>query len=150
MSPFVTSSSGGIARGAWCGTVAAMAMSGVRAFTTSVGLVDKPPPDEIATEGAPAVFARVPVRYRDASIELAHWGYGAGMGVAYGALPDSLRRRSLTGPAYGLAIWAFFERGVAPVLGLRTPRERPLRERAAIVADHLLYGVVVAGRPHGS
>lgn len=139
-----------IARCAWRGMVAAMAMTGVRAFTTNVGLVDKPPPDEIATEGVAALFVHVPVRYRDSAIEVAHWGYGAGMGVVYGALPEGLRRRSLTGPTFGLAIWAFFELGVAPVLGLRTPRQRPLRERAAIVTDHLLYGLVVAGRPQGS
>lgn len=56
-----------IARSAWRGTVAAMAMSGVRAFTTNVGLVAKPPPDEIATDGVAALLARVPPRYRDAT-----------------------------------------------------------------------------------
>lgn len=135
-------------RGAmWRGTVAAMAMSGMRELTTALRLVDRPPPDEIAEEGVPGLFAPVPQPYREGAIELAHWGYGAGMGIAYGLAPQALRRRAWFGPVFGLAIWGFFERVVAPVLGLRRAEQRPLRERAAVAADHLLYGVVVAHRP---
>jgi hypothetical protein len=53
----------------------------------------------------------------------------------------------LSGPAYGIATWSFFEGVLAPMLGLRKPSERPTSERAAIIADHVLYGLVVAGRP---
>lgn len=131
----------------WRGTVAAMAMSAVRELTLSLGLVDRPPPDEIADEGVPALFAPIPPRYRDAAIEVCHWGYGAGMGIAYDLTPRTLRSRAWFGPVFGLAIWGFFERVVAPVLGLRPPAQRPLRERAAVAADHVVYGVVVSHRP---
>jgi uncharacterized membrane protein YagU involved in acid resistance len=124
-----------------------MAMSGVRELTGSLGLVERPPPDEIAAEGTPGLLEAVPAQYRDAAIELAHWSYGAGMGVAYGLLPRALRRRTWLGPAYGIAIWVGFERIVAPVLGLRTPGQRPFSERAAVALDHVLYGVVLAHRP---
>jgi len=129
------------------GTVAAMAMSGMRELTISLGLVDRPPPDEIADEGVPALFAAIPARYRDGAIELAHWGYGAGMGVVYGLTPRALRRRRWFGPLFGLGIWAFFERIVVPTLRLRRAGQRPLGERVATVADHLLYGVIVSQRP---
>ena len=132
---------------AWRGTVAAMAMSGVRELTTSLGLLDRPPPDEIAEDGVPALFAPIPRRYRPAAIELAHWGYGAGAGLAYDLAPRQFRRRGWFGLVYGLAIWALFERAVVPVLGLRPARERPLRERAAIAGDHLLFGAVISQRP---
>jgi hypothetical protein len=135
-----------VAGAAWRGTVAAMAMSGMRELTMSLGLVGRPPPDEVAAEGLPGMFARVPMRYRDGAIELAHWSYGAGMGIAYGLLPRSLRRRSWLGPAYGLATWAVFERAVAPALGLRAASERPVAERAAIALDHVLYGTIVGHR----
>jgi hypothetical protein len=36
---------------------------------------------------------------------------------------------------------------LAPMLGLRTRSERPTSERAAIITDHVLYGLVVASRP---
>lgn len=131
----------------WRGTVAAMAMSGLRELTTSLGLVDRPPPDEIAKEGMPGVFAAIPKQHRQAAVELMHWGYGAGMGVAYGLAPRALRRQVLFGPAFGLAIWSLHERVIAPLMGLRRAEQRPLRERAAVAADHVLYGVIVAGRP---
>ena len=137
---------GDVTRAAWRGTVAAMAMSGMRELTMAIGLVRRPPPDEIAEEGVPRLFAKVPSEYRDGAVELAHWGYGASMGVVYGLLPRAVRRRRLGGPAFGLVIWALFERGVVPVLGLRRPGARPAGERAAIALDHVLYGTIVADR----
>jgi len=129
------------------GTVAAMAMSGMRELTISLGLVDRAPPDEIAQEGMPGLLASIPPRYRNGAIELAHWGFGAGMGGACGLTPRAVRRRWWFGPVFGLGVWAFFERLVAPAFGLRRAEDRPLRERAAVAADHVLYGVIVAGRP---
>jgi len=129
------------------GTVAAMAMSGMRELTISLGLVERTPPDEIAREGMPGLLAPIPPRYRSGAIELAHWGFGGGMGVACGLAPRGARRQWWFGPVFGLGVWAFFERIVAPLLGLRRPEDRPLRERAAVAADHVLYGVIVAGKP---
>jgi hypothetical protein len=53
-------------------------------------------------------------------------------------------RRRWAGPIYGLLIWLGFELGLAPLLGLREARERRLVERAALAADHLLYGLVLS------
>jgi hypothetical protein len=48
-----------------------------------------------------------------------------------------------TGPVYGLAVWAGFELGIAPALGLKQAYQvRPV-ERLALAADHHLYGFVL-------
>ena len=129
--------------GAARGVVAAMAMTATRRVAKDLGLLGRAPPEEIVEEGLPGVAARIPRERRDAAIELAHWAYGAAGGALYAALPRTLRRLPLSGPLYGLAHWAFFEGAVAPALGLRRPDERRAAERAAIVADHLLYGLIV-------
>lgn len=135
---------GEIVHAAARGAIAAMAMTGMRAFTVSAGIVEQPPPQAIFRQRAKGLLRRVPRRRRRALIELAHWAYGAGGGAAFGALPDPIRHRPWAGPVYGLAIWASFEAGIAPVLGLRQARERRLLERAALAADHLLYGLVLS------
>jgi len=128
------------------GVVAAMAMTGMRRVTVGLGLVPKPPPVEIATEGVPSIFSLVPADLRGEAVELAHWGYGAAAGAAFGALPPFLRCHRWAGPLYGLANWTFFEAVIAPALGLRGPEQRSAAERAAIIADHLLYGAIVGAR----
>ncbi len=138
---------GEITRGAARGAIAAMAMTGMRSLTTRLGLVRRTPPYEIAEHGVPGLFAAVPPDRRDEAIELAHWGYGAGAGAAFGLLPASLRARSWAGPAYGIAIWAVFELIVAPALRLPRTRERRLGDRVGTAADHLLYGAVLVGWP---
>ena len=67
--------------------------------------------------------------------------------ATFALLPAALRRHRWSGPVYGIGTWSFFESVLAPMLGLRKPSERPTSERAAIAADHVLYGLVVAGRP---
>ena len=124
------------------GAVAAMAMSGMRSVTTSLGLVRMTPPEEIGTHGAAPLLARVPPEHRAAALELAHWAYGAAGGAVFAALP--VRGRA-AGLAYGLALWAAFEALIAPVLGAPA-RDRPASERLALAADHALYGLVVGSR----
>lgn len=45
-----------VAHGALRGTVAAMAMTGLRAFTISVGLVDEPPPHAILRQKSRGLY----------------------------------------------------------------------------------------------
>ena len=126
--------------------VGAMAMTGMRRVTTGLGLLERPPPEAIAKD-AP-IFAnlvrRLPPESRQEVIELAHWAYGAAGGAAYELLtPDGLRRTRWAGPVYGLALWAFFETALVPLLGLRHAKRRTVTSRIFVAADHLLYGVVV-------
>jgi hypothetical protein len=133
-----------IAHASLRGAIAAAAMTGMRAFTVDVGLVDQTPPQAIAKQRATGVLRRVPRGRRRAAIELAHWTYGAVGGAAYAVLPQGIRRRSWSGPAYGLLVWVGFEVCLAPVLGLKQAKKQRPAERAALAADHLLYGLVLS------
>lgn len=135
---------GRIAHAALRGTVAAMAMTGMRVLTVSLGTVDEPPPQAIFRQRARGLLRMVPRRRRRAAIELAHWGYGGGGGAIFAGLPAGLRRFPLAGPVYGLAVWAGFEVVLAPALGLSQAKQPRPAERAALAADHLLYGLILA------
>jgi hypothetical protein len=126
------------------GAIAAAAMTGMRAFTVDVGLVDQTPPQAIAKQRAKGLLRRVPRGRRRAAIEVAHWTYGAVGGAAYAVLPESIRRQPWSGPAYGLLVWVGFELCLAPMLGLKQARKQRPVERAALAADHLLYGLVLS------
>ena len=126
------------------GAIAAMAMTGMRRFTVSLGIVDQPPPEAIIKQKARGLIAMVPKKRRPATIELAHWFYGAGGGAIFGVLPDHIRRRAWAGPMYGFLVWIGFEVGIAPILGLDQARRVRLAERAALAGDHLLYGLVLS------
>jgi hypothetical protein len=133
-----------IAHASLRGAIAAAAMTGMRAFTVDVGLVDQTPPQAIAKQRAKGLLRRVPRGRRRAAIELAHWTYGAVGGAAYAVLPQKIRRQPWSGPAYGLLVWVGFEVCLAPVLGLKQAKKQRPAERAALAADHLLYGLVLS------
>ncbi|WP_329102798.1 hypothetical protein OG792_24895 [Micromonospora sp. NBC_01699] len=135
-----------MARAAARGAIAAMAMSGVRQATTSLGLVEQTPPEELLKHAAPALFSRIPVNRRPAVVEFIHWGVGAVGGAFFGLLPRPVRRRGWVGPAYGFVFWAAFETLAAPKLGIDRKPQR-LGEMAALLVDHTLYGVVVGSSP---
>ena len=126
------------------GTVAAMAMTGMRTFTVNAGLVEETPPRAIARQKSKGVYRLLPRRKRRTALELGHWGYGAIGGAAFGMLPVSIRGRAWAGPVYGLIVWLGFELGLAPLLGLsQSKKPRPV-DRLALAVDHLLYGLVLS------
>jgi hypothetical protein len=134
-------------RHAYRGAVAAMAMTGVRRVTTGFGLLEEAPPEKMAKE-APVVSdlaEQVPREHRDETVELVHWAYGALGGAFYGAVIAPRTRSRAAGPLFGLAVWAVFETGLVPLLGLTHARERTISSRVVVAADHLLYGAVVGG-----
>jgi hypothetical protein len=130
--------------GAVRGVVGSLAMTGMRQFAADLGLIEKTPPEELADKPADGVIAKVPQDKRKAAVLGIHCAVGAAGGVTYGVLPDFVRQKAWSGPFWGLAIWAVYEGGVAQVLGLKHAYDFPARERATIVADHLLYGYVLA------
>lgn len=140
-----------LASGLTRGVVAAMAMSALRQVTTGLGLVEQTPPDAILKQRAFGLLVRSPklayfvAKRQRALVELAHWGYGAGGGVAFALLPRELLRSDWSGPGYGLATWAVFELSIAPVLGLEQATKIRAVERLMFAADHVLYGVLLAG-----
>jgi hypothetical protein len=135
---------GEVAHAGMRGAIAAMAMTGMRTFTVHVGIVKETPPDAILRRRASGLLKQVPEDHRRASIELAHWAYGAAGGVAFGLIPDDVRLRAWAGPLYGVVVWLGFELAIAPALGLpQAEKPRPV-ERAGLAADHLLYGLVLS------
>lgn len=122
-----------VAHSAMRGAIASMAMTGMRVVTVSLGLVEQPPPQQIAGEQSGP---------RRAAVEVAHWGFGAAAAAGFGALPSSWRKRPWTGPLYGLVIWTGFE-AAAPLLGLPHADGPRLSERLATAADHALYGFIL-------
>jgi hypothetical protein len=139
---------GEVLRGAGRGAVGAMAMTGMRVLTTELGLVEQTPPAAVSRQrarGLRALLRRAPRRQRRGLVEVAHWAFGATGGAAFGALPDRFRRRPWAGPVYGLVVWLGFELGIAPVLGLSQAKRVRLVDRAALAADHVLYGLVLTG-----
>ena len=126
-----------------------MAMTGVRRVTTDLGLVRKPPPEQIATEGVPRLLAQIAPEHRQTAIEFFHWGVGAVGGIGFGILPAALRRRRWVGAAYGLAILGVFETVIEPRLGI-APKDRTFSEILALGGDHLLYGIVLVDESEGS
>lgn len=135
---------GHVAHGALRGVIAAMAMTGMRALTISVGLVDEPPPRAILRQKSRGLFRMARKRNRRALQELMHWGYGAAGGAGFAALPPGVRKRPWFGPVWGLGVWLSFEAVQAPLLGLTQAKEWRSVERVALAADHLLYGFVLS------
>lgn len=127
------------------GAVGAMAMTGMRRVTMALGLVRETPPESMIEETAHGLLAKVPPKRRPVLVEAAHIGWGAAGGVMFGLLPGGLRRARAVGPLYGAASWLVFDRGLAPALGLPQATDPSTVERLALLADHVLYGLVVAG-----
>lgn len=139
-----------VGRGAIHGAIAAMTMTGMRTVTVNAGIVREAPPQAIFRQKIHRFGPTSRKKRRKRVIEeLAHWSYGAGGGAAFAVLPESVRDKRWAGPAYGLLVWLGFEAGVAPLLGLSQAREpRPI-DRAALAADHLLYGFVLSETQRG-
>ena len=128
------------------GAIGAMAMTGMRAVTKEVGLIRETPPEAIAKRRGRArgLLRHVPRGRRQVTVELLHWSVGVTGGAIFGALPDGLRRQPWFGPVYGLGILLSFDLGIAPALGLVQGQRPKPSEQAALVADHLLYGLILS------
>jgi putative membrane protein len=79
----------------------------------------------------------------EVATERIHWGYGAAVGAAYGALaeyyPPATARE---GAAFGMALEALTHETALPALGLSAKTEDgTVRERASEVTSHVVYGV---------
>jgi hypothetical protein len=122
-----------------------MAMTGFRTLTANLGMLETTPPEAIVRRHGPRKLTRRR-RRRVAATELAHWLYGMGGGAVFGLLPRRVRANVWTGPTYGLAVWLVFELAIAPGLNLRHNTQRRVLGRITLALDHVLYGVIVAGR----
>jgi uncharacterized membrane protein YagU involved in acid resistance len=85
-------------------------------------------------------------RLRLPATALAHFGYGALMGAAYGLLAGALPGNAVArGLLWGVAVWTGSYAGWLPAVGLRRPpQEHPPEREALMVAAHLVYGLGTA------
>ena len=134
-----------IPKGALRGAIGAMAMTGMRTFTADVGLLRETPPEAIAKKRrVTGALSRVPKKRRRAAVVLLHWAVGAGGGAMFGALPEGLRQAPWFGPLYGVGILFGYDAVAARSLGLKQAKRPKPAERAALLADHLMFGLILA------
>jgi hypothetical protein len=130
------------------GVVGAMAMTGLRSLTGSLGLVEQTPPEAVLQQKLSGVMNRIPRERQQGVIEVFHWCTGAVAGALFALLPDATRRPAWAGPVYGLGVLSTFELAAAPLLGLEQARRERFVERLVFVVDHLLYGLVLSPPAH--
>ena len=72
-----------------------------------------------------------------------HWGFGAAVGAAYGALAEYYpAATSKDGASFGMALEALTHESALPALGLSAePENQTARERASEMTSHVVYGV---------
>ncbi len=71
----------------------------------------------------------------------AHYGYGFGMGLLYGALVSDKTHPVTKGIAFGLTVWTVSYLGLLPAIGLFRPAtQQPMRRNALMIAAHVVWG----------
>ena len=143
-----------LARGVISGLAGTVAMTTAMALARLTGIQGgELPPRKISrhAEKATGLHDRLSAIEFEASWIAQHFAYGAGAGVAY-ALADrrlDLPPPSLSGPAFGLSLWAISYAGWLPAFGLYPPPGRDRGDRiAAMIAHHLVYGTTTAFVAH--
>jgi uncharacterized membrane protein YagU involved in acid resistance len=121
-----------------------MAMTGMRNVTAALGLLEEAPPRAILRKQSKGLIRMVPRKKRRGVIEVFHWGVGVQGGVGYALLPENVRRTRWSGPVYGLVMWAFFDAVAAPAMGVDHAKDKPIGQRVALMADHLVYGLILS------
>jgi putative membrane protein len=101
----------------------------------------EPEPSELLTEqiaGHPLDDATKAV-----ASEAIHWGFGAAVGAAYGALAEYFPAATAKeGASFGMALEALTHESALPALGLTgEPHEQTTREHASEMTSHVVYGV---------
>jgi putative membrane protein len=99
----------------------------------------EPDPPEVASERAAGHLL-------DEDTEAAegiHWGFGAAVGAAYGALAEYYpAATSKEGASFGIALEGLTHESALPALGLSTkPGDQTMREQASEITSHVVYGV---------
>lgn len=138
-----------VVRGAIAGALGTVTMSGLMLAAQRAGLFGRQPP-ELLTEAALDEADVEPVSdvAEDVASTLAHFGAGATFGVAFAVADRALGHRGpgvLSGPVFGLGVWALSYKGVIPALGVLPPPEHDNPGRAAtMAAAHVVWGATTA------
>ncbi|WP_189092741.1 DUF1440 domain-containing protein [Deinococcus ruber] len=93
-----------------------------------------------------AVTGKTPGKETRAALsEAVHWGFGVLSGAAFGAITARQQKANpLTGAAFGAAMWAVFDEGMVPLLGLQDgPAASPVSGHLNRLGAHLSYGAAL-------
>jgi hypothetical protein len=133
--------------GGLAGTVAMTAAMAAGRLTGAHG--GELPPRNVSRrfEEAVGLYDRLSRPEFEASWMAQHLAYGMGAGVAYSLVDSRLDMPppAISGPLFGLSLWAVSYAGWLPVAGLYPPPHRDRADRiAAMIAHHLIYGTTTA------
>lgn len=98
----------------------------------------EPQPSELAAERLP-----LDSDTKIVAAEAIHWGFGAAVGAAYGALVEYYPSATAKeGASFGMAMEVLTQETALPALGLSAdPQDETLRERASEMTSYVVYGV---------
>jgi hypothetical protein len=133
-----------IGLGALVGLAATLPMSAVMLLADRLGLMEKHPPERIVERGSQATGTPTDEGQQNALATVAHLGFGAAGGAAFGVLAHLARPRAPSAVAlpWALAIWAGSYFGWIPALGILPPPDKDAPGRASTMfIAHLVYGL---------
>ena len=137
-----------ILRGATAGFAATvpmtLAMEALRAALPREQMRRMPPREVVdRTVDKAGVGTKLERSDRIALTTLAHFAFGALAGAVYGAVFER-RKSTLTGIAYGLAVWALAYGVGLPSLGVHPAASDDTEDRnAVLVASHVVWGATL-------
>lgn len=134
-----------IAKGAIAGLLGGLVATAAKSYVEKIF-----PPRTHREPEPPAILTRklggreLTVQQKRVAQETMHWGFGATMGAAYGALAEFYPpATSKQGASFGMALIALSHDNALPILGLKAnPEAQTRRERTSELASYVAYGVV--------
>jgi putative membrane protein len=123
------------------GLVATAAKSCVEAMFPPRVHGEPEPPEALAEKIAGHHLDR---KTRTAAGTAIHWGFGAAVGAAYGALAEYYPAATdKQGATFGLTLMSLTHEASLPAMELAEPaEEQSFRERSSEATSHLVYGLV--------
>jgi uncharacterized membrane protein YagU involved in acid resistance len=139
--------------GVVAGGLATVCMSLLMLGSKKLGVQGEHPPKRIVEAALSATGDTQPPLQKVLPLAAAvHVGFGMAAGGVFALIQQKFHLKKmpiLQGAGYGLLVWAVSYKGWIPALGILPPaeRDRPGRVKTMIAA-HLVYGAVLAGRLH--
>ncbi len=135
------------AQGAAGGIPATLALSALRSSLNSLGLVHETAPMQVVDRLTDTGFASEwPTSAKGLLTLGAHFGYGIGAGMAFGALrreKGDYATEAAVGASLGILIWGLGWAGWLPLLGVhRAPWSQTTPKALLPVLDHAVFGAV--------
>lgn len=134
-----------LAKGLMAGLIAGLAATAAKSLVETVyppRVHGEPDPAEMLAEKV-AGHSLDP-ETKTAAGQMIHWGFGAAVGAAYGALAEYYPAATAKeGATFGLALMTLTEQTALPAIGVAEAlEEHTARERTSEATSYLAYGLV--------